>query len=84
MELHEQADAVQSRGDLVAFIHALRSDLAANEPAWENPTLGRYLEALAAWTNDMDGAFHNQGKEVPPQPTWQLVAAMLYAAHRYE
>ena len=84
MELDVLVNGVQSRHDLVAFIDALRGDLAANDSAWENPTLDRYLAALAAWTNDMDGYFHNQGQDVPPEPTWQLIAAMLYAAHLYE
>jgi hypothetical protein len=84
MELDYLAEGVQSRHDLVAFIYALRGDLATNEAAWENPTLDRYLNALASWTNDMDGYFRNQGQEMPPEPTWQLIAFMLYAAHLYE
>ena len=84
VELRDLVDRVQSRQDLIAFIAALRRDLERNEPEWENPTLDRYLEALAAWTEDMDGYFRNRGEEVPAEPSWRLIADMLYAAHIYE
>jgi hypothetical protein len=84
VELHDLADRVQSRQDLVEFIEALRRDLEKNGDAWENATLDRYLEALAAWTAEMDGYFRNQGRGAPTEPTWQLAAAMLGAARIYE
>lgn len=77
-------ETVGTRDDLVQFIRALRTDLGVNEDEWENPTLDRYLEALAAWTNDMDGYFRNHDQVVPTEPTWGLVAQMLLAAHGYE
>lgn len=42
-------DSVRTREDLAAFVLALRQDLLSNQAAWENPTLERFLEALAAW-----------------------------------
>lgn len=84
MDLYELAERVQSRQDLAEFIEALRRDLETNGDAWENPTLDRYLESLAMWITDMDGYFHNQGREVPSEPDWQLVAHMLDAAAIYE
>ena len=77
-------DRVESRDDLVRFIRALHRDLAVNGSERENPTLDRFLEALAAWTDDMDGYFRNTGQDVPSEPTWRLLANMLYAAHIYE
>ncbi|HUR23539.1 MAG TPA: hypothetical protein VMZ73_06675 [Acidimicrobiales bacterium] len=76
--------SVQSRQELVAFITGLGQDLMANEAAWENSTLERYLEALAGWTSDMDGWFSNRKEVEPDQPTWSLVAQMLLAASMYE
>jgi hypothetical protein len=84
MELHDLVDQVQTRHDLVGFIQTLHRDLATNGSEWENPTLDRFLEALAAWTEDMDGYFRNRGQKVPSEPTWQLIADMLHAAHLYE
>jgi len=75
---------VRSREDLAAFVSALRHHLESNEPDWENPTLDRYLEALAAWITDSPSYFKNRGEPVPSEPTWALVAGMLYAAGFYE
>lgn len=77
-------DAVRTREDLATFVLALREDLLANQAAWENPTLERFLQALAAWCTDMPAYFLNRGVEQPEQPDWNLVARMLTAASVYE
>jgi hypothetical protein len=69
---------------LADFIRELQTELQAGDVTWENPTLERYLGALAAWTEDMDGYFANQGLIEPAQPSWSLVARMLLAASLYE
>ena len=84
MRLAEARDAVRTRHDLARFVDALRRDLDANEEAWENPTLDRYLEALSGWIADMEGWFANRGVPEPEQPDWNLVGHMLYAAKVYE
>lgn len=84
MEIHEQVDRIESRQDLIVFIEALRENLLRNADDWENPTLERFLAALAAWTTDMDGYFRNRGEQIPSQPTWRLIGSMLYAAKIYE
>lgn len=75
---------VSTRQNLAAFILALRHELEQELEARENRTLGDFLEALAAWTDDMDGYFLNRGEDVPQQPTWQTLALMLRAATVYE
>jgi hypothetical protein len=77
-------DAVRTREDLATVVLALREDLLANHAAWENPTLDRFLKALAAWCPDMPGYRLNSGVEQPEQPGWNLVARMLMAASVYE
>jgi hypothetical protein len=52
--------------------------------AWENPTLDRYLEALAAWLTDLEGWYAHRQEPMPDQPDWSLVAQMLAAASVYE
>lgn len=84
MDLIEARDSVGSRADLVRFVSMLRDDLLANEESWENPSLDLYLEALGAWVKDMDGYFRNQNTVEPPQPSWRLVAQILFAASVYE
>jgi len=75
---------IQSREDFVAFVKALVQDLRDNPASWENANLERYLEALGAWAQDMDGYYINQGKPVPQQPDWKIIADMLIAAKMYE
>jgi hypothetical protein len=85
VELHEQVEAIRTRSDLASFVRALRQDLNHHPEEWENPTLDDYLDALAAWTEDMDGYFKNiHGAPVPEQPSWKIVGYMLIAARIYE
>lgn len=75
-------DAVQSRADLIAFVRALAKHCQSTEV--ENPTTPRYLEALAAWTEDMNGFFINSGRVIQSEPSWSLFAHILLAATMYE
>jgi hypothetical protein len=85
MELHELVETINTRQDLAEFIQALLRDLETNQQEWENPQLERYLDALAAWTTDMDGYFRNvHGHPGPEQPTWRIIGYMLLAARTYE
>ena len=83
MELHEQVVAIQTKEDLVEFIIALSKDLGENAAEWENPTLERYLDAMASWVSAMDGYFRNNGQKTP-HPSWRLFGEILYAASLYE
>ena len=84
MELHEQISTVSSQEDLVKFISALRSDLAANPETWENPTLERFLEAMESWVSSMDAYYKNTNQRLPDPPSWKVFADILYAAKIYE
>lgn len=84
MELYEQAEAISTRDELVAFIRRLRTDFGATGEDWENADLPRYLEALEAWANDLPGYFGNRGEPIPEEPSWSLIAQLLLAAKYYE
>ncbi|WP_426527424.1 DUF7660 family protein [Bradyrhizobium sp. McL0615] len=84
MTLDEYHDAIRSREDFVAFVQALSRDLHTNRETWENDTLERFLEALCAWVEDMDGYYVNQGKPIPQQPDWKVLGDILMAATVYE
>lgn len=84
MTLAEHNNSVRSREDFVAFVKALSQDLRDNPSTWENANLERFLEALSAWVEDMDGYYLNQGKPVPRQADWKVAADMLMAAKLYE
>ena len=72
-------ERVDSKESFLEFVAALRADWEsrASEPEWENPNLGRFLEAMQAWTED-------QGERVPASASWRTFADMLYAAKIYE
>jgi len=84
MELHEKIDSIATNKDLAEFINALRADLLSNPDDWENANLERFLEAMAAWVSSMENAYKNTGREFPDQPSWKMVADILYAAKMYE
>ncbi|MBI2761944.1 MAG: hypothetical protein HYX51_11035 [Chloroflexi bacterium] len=66
------------------MLRRLRESLRNNPDTWEHQDLDSFLEALAAWTHDMDGYFRRDGQPVPDQPTWDLLAQMVLAARVYE
>ena len=84
MDLKQQAANVQTRQELAAFVLALANDYETRSDQWENDQLPLYLNAMAAWIDDMDGFFQNRGEAAPDQPTWALLASILLAAKIYE
>ncbi len=75
---------VGSREDLVAYINRLRDEYRADPEAWENNSLERFLDALAAWIDDSPGYWSNIGQPNSEQPDWSWVALALRAATLYE
>jgi len=75
VELHEQIDGVRSRADLARFVAALGADLRDAPDGWENPTLPRFLDAMARWLEDV---------ERTGTPTWADLAETLFAGRGYE
>jgi len=54
----------------------LRRDLQDNRAQWENLDLDSFLEAMAAY---IEGAAMSS-----EEPTWDLLATLLWAGSRYE
>jgi hypothetical protein len=84
MTLAEHNNSIRSREDLVGFVRALGKDLRDDPSSWENVSLERFLDAMGAWMEDMDGYYLNQGKPVPQQPDWKVMGDILMAAKIYE
>ncbi|HEV7755584.1 MAG TPA: hypothetical protein VGO94_06955 [Mycobacteriales bacterium] len=87
-EIGRPADAhfadVETREDAARTVRAMLADLQKHPGAWENPTLERFLEALAASITDLDAAYTARGERLPDQPTWRTVAELLVMASDYE
>ena len=84
MRVDEAVKHIRSRDDFVAFVRALRRDFQDNPSAWENDTLTSYLDALAAWVEDMDGYLDHAGEKNAQHPSWKHLAESLLAARVYE
>ena len=84
MTLAEVARTVQTRADLAAFITQLKADFDANRGDWQNTNLSSFLEAMAAWIEDMNGYYQNAGEKVSELPPWRILADVLIAARMYE
>jgi hypothetical protein len=84
MKLVEQMEAVRTRDDFTAFVHAMLDDYSKNPDGWLNGNIEFYLESLTGWVTDMDGYFQGIGESVPEQPDWNLFARILFVARSYE
>jgi hypothetical protein len=84
MDLNERVKTIQRRDDFVGFVRELSASLNLERADWENCDLPSYLDALAAWVDDMEGYYENRGEPVPQQPSWKTLAEVLLAARVYE
>jgi hypothetical protein len=84
MTLPERARSVRTRSDLVDFLRALEADFADNPEEWDNGDLASFLEAMAAWSADMEGFYLNSGEDLDALPPWRVLADILMAARAYE
>ncbi|WP_449597358.1 DUF7660 family protein [Nonomuraea endophytica] len=78
-----EADAVRSRQDLVQFVQTLHQELISSAD-WENDTLDRFLEALAAWIEGAPPEFYESTEQPEPKASWSFMAHALEAATMYE
>jgi hypothetical protein len=84
MKSNRLETSVADRHSLAHFVRGLVEDLNEHPERWENADLGDYLEAMAAWLEDMDGYYANKGRSTPETPSWTLIAEILSAAKVYE
>lgn len=80
----EAVQQIQSREDFAAFVRLLLHNREVKPEDWGNRDLPTFLEALAAWVEDMDGYYQNLGQPMPEQPSWMLLGQMFLAAKVYE
>ncbi len=74
---------VDSVRDLISVVTHPRSNPEARPDEWENPSLERFLEAMAAWLSAFPQSYKNTGQTIP-EPDWRFVADCLRAARIYE
>jgi hypothetical protein len=84
MDFWREAQSVQVREDLSAFLLAASRDFRENPGNWENRSISDFLEAMSAWVLDCDEFFRARGESFPPDDTWPTVAKLVAAARVYE
>lgn len=85
MGIHEAYEQIESKKDFEDFLRQFRQDLKSNANDWENLTLEDFLEALQAYTEDIEGYYKNMN--IPfddKRPTWKVFAHLLLGAKVYE
>lgn len=75
--------SIESRSDLISFLHALRWNLARDPSSWHNVELESYLNAIAEFVNDMDENARVDSEIHTGQLTWRQVAEIFNAASTY-
>ena len=75
---------ITNKEDFVRFVESLVFNLNNNSSEWNNKTLSEYLEAVASWTEDMEGYYINNNIPIPENVNWKVFAKILIAAKMYE
>jgi hypothetical protein len=67
------------------FLELLLLDFKENRMNWENDRIELFLEAMASYTEDLDGYYQNNYPEIDPDnATWRTFADILKGAVIYE
>jgi len=75
---------VSSRLEAAEIVQRMLEDLLAHPGEWENTTLDRFLDALAASLESIPGVYAHRGEQFPEEPTWRIFAETLVMASGYE
>lgn len=84
MDLRKKIDMIDNKEDFIYFINLLAENLKNNPIEWSNNNLIDYLDAIANWTEDMDGYYVNNNLPIPTNVNWKVFANILVAAKSYE
>lgn len=84
MNLNERVNDIRDRDSLVRLIREISDKIGAHNDEWLNLDLPSFLEAMAAWIEDMDGYYANRGEETPQELTWKNLGEIIAAALIYE
>lgn len=77
--------SVTDRQTFIHFLQLLRQDFLSNPEQWENKTVPDFLEALAAYSSDIQGYYDNTKQNYnADEPSWLLFADIFKGAKIYE
>jgi hypothetical protein len=76
---------VVDRQSFITFLEKFREDYVQNKESWENHTLDRFLQAMCAYAEDVQGYYNNLKLNINADvPTWRVFADILSGAKVYE
>ena len=76
---------VTNRDSFIKFLELLRNDLLINKESWENRNLEDFLEALAAYSEDIQGYYDNtEQNKSADEASWEVFADIFKGAIIYE
>lgn len=76
---------VKDRQSFIKFLDWLRQDLLHHPETWENKTLPDFLEALASYTEDIQGYYDYADANVDAEKAaWSTFADIFKGAKVYE
>ena len=73
-------DSIETRENLVDFIEGLEFDFVKKPEDWKNSDFASFLKAAAVYIRAMDSVYMKKGEKFPEQPSWKMLASILYAA----
>jgi hypothetical protein len=66
---------VTDRQSFIKFLERLQDDLLHNRDKWENDTLEKFLDAMAAYAQDVQGYYNNTNQQVnADEASWKVFA----------
>jgi hypothetical protein len=83
-ELRKKVESVATQEEFVEFVRMLASEFREKGAGWENREVDTFLDAMANWTEDMDGYFSFKQAEIPSNLDWKIFANGLMGATMYE
>ncbi len=76
---------VTDRKSFAAFLVLLRQNLIDHPEEWENQNLPDFLDALASYTEDIQGYYNNTQQHInADEPSWNTFATIFQGAKVYE
>lgn len=76
---------INNREDFILFLQGFKDSLSRHPEEWENVKLPDFLEAMAAYTKDIQGYYNNTGQSLDANDaSWKVFTDILMGAKIYE
>jgi hypothetical protein len=85
MPFELETDDLNTKEDFIAFLEFFYKDYQQNKDKWENNTLEPFLEAMIAYTENIQHMYDNNKISINSnEPSWRVFADILCGAAIYE